>query len=84
MARLVVEHLARGELHDLAFLGTVPNNDEDTIFAWQLGAGVAYPVTDSVAVTADYRWFNVEDPDLDFVEPEYGAHSGMIGLRYSF
>ncbi|HUF55718.1 MAG TPA: hypothetical protein VMM55_04060, partial [Thermohalobaculum sp.] len=59
----------------------------DTVFAWQLGAGVAYQFTPRVAATADYRWFNTEDPsfkDEGETEVDYGTHNALLGLRFLF
>lgn len=64
------------------------NTDEDTVFAWQLGAGLAYQFTPMLAATVDYRWFNAEDPSFNLgganVDAEYRAHSAMAGLRFNF
>lgn len=68
-------------------LDTDDVDDGDTVFAWQLGAGVAYQFTPRVAATADYRWFNTEDPsfqDDGETEVDYGTHNALLGLRFLF
>ena len=62
-------------------------DDNDTVFAWQLGAGVAYQFTPRVEATADYRWFNTEDPSFEDdgeTELDYGTHNALLGLRFLF
>ncbi len=38
-------------------------NDETWIFAWQLMAGVTFPISDGVSMTASYHYFQTEDFD---------------------
>lgn len=67
-------------------------DDSDTAFAWQVGAGVGYDLTEDLTAFVDYRYFNVkdlsfggegdfEDDDLDV---EYNTHNAMAGLRFTF
>lgn len=63
-------------------------SDTDWVFAYQGIAGVSYSLNNALAITADYRYFGTVDPKFKGpngrVEGEYGAHSVMLGLRYSF
>jgi opacity protein-like surface antigen len=67
-------------------------DDSDTVFAWQLGAGLAYNVTQNIAVTADYRYIETNNFNFDvknglvstFDAGDYRAHEVRAGLRYSF
>ena len=53
-------------------------------FAWQAIAGVAYPLTDNVALTLEYRYFDrVADHPVG-VGNDYETHSALAGVRYSF
>ena len=65
-------------------------DDDDSAFAWQLGAGLGYAVTEQATVSLDYRYFSTRadatsnvggsvnsDVDLD-------SHTVMLGLRYRF
>ncbi len=63
-------------------------SDSEWVFAYQAIVGVAYNVTNNLAVTADYRYFATQDPKFDGpigkVKGEYRNHSAMLGVRYSF
>ena len=64
-------------------------DDTDSAFAYQGIAGVGYRVNESAQVFADYRYFATTS--LDFttaagtaVDADYGNHTLMVGLRFSF
>jgi len=69
-------------------LGATSFSESDWVFAYQGIAGVAYNVTNNLALTADYRYFATQDPKFDVlgttVKGEYRNHSVMVGLRSSF
>ena len=53
-------------------------------FAWQVMGGVSYDVTDNIALTAEYRYFErVGDHPLG-IGNDYESHSALVGVRYSF
>ncbi len=65
------------------------SNDKATVFAYQLGAGVDYALTESLALDLGYRFFSTTKPE--FTEPnghrfvtDYRSHSVMLGLRVGF
>jgi opacity protein-like surface antigen len=57
-------------------------DNDKTRDGWQgtLGAGVSYPVTKEVAVTADYR----HDADLQHRVSQYNGNTVIAGVKYSF
>ncbi len=62
---------------------------DDTNFAWQLGAGVAYAVNDNVSVDFGYRYTDMDE--IDVVIPsgststvETDSHELYLGARYTF
>lgn len=64
---------------------------EDTVFAWQGGGGLAYKISDSLFLTADYRFFRTlgsfefEDPFyVDPIKAEYKTHNITVGFRGHF
>jgi opacity protein-like surface antigen len=69
-------------------------DDEAGTFAWNLLAGVGYDVTESVAVTATYRYLRLEGTDFsadvagvdvdDLDVDDVNLHEVMLGLRYTF
>lgn len=74
---------------DISLFGGSLIADEDTVFAYQLGAGVGYEVSPTLTITADYRFFATENPVFadfagDNIEFEYMNHSILIGARTTF
>ena len=64
-------------------------DDHATTFAWNVGAGVAYDITDSFAVDLGYRYVNLGYYEVDLpagakVKNQPCNHEFMLGLRYTF
>jgi len=68
-------------------------NDQVTTLAWQVGAGLAAPMTDNVKLDLRYRYFATTDfsTDLSWAYEGLGSqstnissHSVMLGLRVGF
>lgn len=80
--------LARVGLNNVSVAGITLVDDEDTAFAYQLGAGVAYALTESVSLTLDYRFFSVVDATFTDVSGSFGSefhsHNVMVGARFGF
>lgn len=59
-------------------------SDSDTVFAYQIGAGIAKDINEKTAATLGYRYLGSSDGDFGTTTVEYGAHEIRAGLRYSF
>ena len=59
-------------------------SEDDTVFAYQIGAGVAYAMTDKTFMDLTYRYFGTSDPEFDGVEIDYSSHNVYLGVRVSF
>ncbi|HPC08909.1 MAG TPA: outer membrane beta-barrel protein [Smithella sp.] len=58
---------------------------DDTAFAYQVGAGVAYAVNRALAVDLKYRYMDtVDDFGFGNTNPEFSTHNVFLGLRYCF
>ncbi|MCL2335595.1 MAG: OmpA family protein [Endomicrobia bacterium] len=57
---------------------------QNTIFAYGLGAGVSYPVTDNVNVDLGYRFLKAGGMDVGGANLQNYAHDVYLGLRYTF
>ena len=57
---------------------------DDNNFAWQLGAGVGYAVTENVTVDAGYRYADYGDFSKNDVTLDTSAHELYVGARYTF
>jgi len=53
----------------------------DTVFAYQVGAGIGYHIDSESVLDIGYRYFAASDPEFDGVEAEYRSHNFVIGLR---
>lgn len=64
----------------------------DTVFAWQVGAGVSMPLTDTTKLFLDYRYFAADAAHLKLepgyhggdVNADFNSHSVMVGVRFNF
>ena len=66
-------------------LGTFTGvDDDDTVFAAQAGAGIAYAISPSAILTLDYRFFATADPEINAAETEYRRHDIRVGVRFPF
>jgi opacity protein-like surface antigen len=60
------------------------DDENDTVFAYQLAAGVAFALNQNLKLDLQYRFFATEDPDFRGLETEYLTHNLMAGLRFTF
>lgn len=74
---------------DISSFGIQIVDDDDTVLAWQFGAGLGYSISPTVTVFGDYRFVMTQDPS--FVDTtnarfdsEYMAHNITAGVRVSF
>ena len=59
-------------------------DDDDTVFAYQVGAGVAYAINRNMTLDLKYRFFATEDPNLYGSKAEFKSHNIYFGFRYTF
>ncbi len=61
---------------------------DDTVFTYQLRAGLAYAVRPDLDFTVGYRFLDADDPKFEYAagsfESEYRSHAVEAGLRYRF
>ncbi|MCK9175469.1 MAG: outer membrane beta-barrel protein [Desulforhopalus sp.] len=78
--------MAKVEINDLNFPGSgIPDeSDDDNVFAYQFGAGVAYAVNEQVSIDVKYRYFGTSDPEFETTEAEYSSNNVYAGVRIAF
>lgn len=65
-------------------------NEEDTVFAYQLIMGMAYPLNDCVEFAVQYRFFSADEPSFDLSTNSIASlewlksHSVTFDVRYMF
>jgi outer membrane autotransporter protein len=82
---------AWNELDNFGVTGLDVLDDDDSGFAWQLGAGLGFAVTEQATVSLDYRYFSTS-ADLKTTaaagsvgnQVDLDSHTVMLGLRYRF
>ena len=58
--------------------------DKTTTFAYQFGAGLEYPISDSLRIEVSYRFFGTPSVTFDDVDVTNTHHSGLVGLTLAF
>jgi opacity protein-like surface antigen len=78
--------LAQVEFNDLDIykVGFSGSSDEDTVFAYQIGIGVGYAITEKVTIDVKYRYFGTEDSEYDSTEGEFASNNLLFGVRVNF
>ena len=81
--------VARFSFIDAGPVGSPAENDDDTVFAYQLIAGVGYQLSPAWSVFADYRLFGTTDPKFTqssgtVIKTEYLSSTVLIGISTNF
>jgi opacity protein-like surface antigen len=56
----------------------------DTVFAYQFGAGIGYAIVENFNIDLTYRYFATEDPEFGNGTAEFASNNVYLGLRYNF
>lgn len=59
-------------------------SDDDTVFAWQVGAGISYAISNKTVIDLKYRYFGTDEASYGTVEKEFFSHNVYIGTRLKF
>jgi opacity protein-like surface antigen len=58
---------------------------DDTVFAWQVGAGLGVELTPDITMDLKYRYFAASDPTYDdTTKLSVSSHDLLLGLRVGF
>jgi len=62
------------------------NDYDDTVFAYQIGAGIGYAINERLTIDAKYRYYGTAEPDFntDYALGKFGSHNFLIGVRVGF
>lgn len=71
------------------FADSCVSAQSDTVFAYQVGAGIGYEINPSWTVTLDYRFVVMDDPEFEDLagapfEFELQRHDIHVGVRVTF
>lgn len=59
-------------------------SEDDSVLAYQVGAGVGFAVSETLILDAKYRYFATEDLDFEGVDVEHSSHNFYVGIRLGF
>jgi len=57
---------------------------DDTVLAYQVGAGLAFAINPHMSIDVKYRYFVTEDLDLEGYDVEFASHNVYCGFRFTF
>ncbi|MEJ2169456.1 MAG: outer membrane beta-barrel protein, partial [Desulfobacterales bacterium] len=69
---------------DISGLGFSGSNDDDTVFAYQVGIGIGYAVTKKITIDVRYRYLGTEDSEYDTTKAEFASNNVLLGMRINF
>ncbi|MCY4593149.1 MAG: porin family protein [Alphaproteobacteria bacterium] len=60
------------------------DSSDDTVFAYQVMVGFAYPFSEQAEARLGYRYFATGEADFDGTEADYGSHNVEAGILFRF
>jgi opacity protein-like surface antigen len=70
---------------DVEYLG---DDGDDSVLAFQLGAGIGFQISPTVTLDAKYRYFSTGSPEFEVggntLEMDIDSHNILLGLRVKF
>lgn len=66
-----------------------PFDEDDSVFAYQFMAGIAFVITDNISADLSYRYMSTSDPTMEDsygtkTDFEYDTHNILLGMKYTF
>lgn len=74
----------KGSISAVGGLGTPGADADDTVFAYQVGAGASYTLSGSTDLWGGYRYLGSSSPDFDGISADYHASELRAGVRFTF
>ncbi len=73
------------EVSDFGIPGSgIPNaSDDDTVFSYNIGAGIGYAMTERATVDIRYRYCGMSDAEFDTTTIEIASHNFYMGVRFA-
>jgi opacity protein-like surface antigen len=77
---------AQVEFNDLSISGSgfPGSSDDDSVFAYQIGIGVGYALSEKVTIDVKYRYFGTEDSEYGTTKAEFASNNILFGVRVNF
>jgi len=58
--------------------------DDDTVFAYQVGAGLAFAINPHMSIDLKYRYFATNDIYFEGIKAKFASHNVYCGFRFTF
>lgn len=58
--------------------------DDDSVFAYQVGAGFGYNINKNAVIDLGYRYFSTSDVKFELSDADFKSHNITVGIRYKF
>jgi len=71
-------------VNDFEVAGMQIGDSDDTVFAYQIGAGIAYAINEKFTLEFKYRYHDIAELDFDGIKIDFANHDAYVGLRYYF
>ena len=65
-------------------VGGISTSDQDTVLAYQFGAGLGYDVTDKITIEAGYRYLTGQNAEFGTDKVSFASHNFTAGVRIQF
>jgi len=72
------------EYNNNGWTSPIIGSEDDTQFAWQIGAGLGFGITKELTIDVGYRFLATSDLEFRNGEAEYKTHNVRVGVRYEF
>jgi len=75
---------AQVDINDFSVGSITIGNDDDTVFAYQLGVGSVYEISEFISLDLNYKYIVTDDPEFEGFESEYKTHKICAGIRVNY
>lgn len=76
--------LTKMEIDGLEVEGLPIGDFDDTVWMYQLGAGIAYAINEKITIDLKYRYFAMLSSEFEGIDTDIEIHNVYFGLRYNF
>ena len=83
-----VQHEVSGDEYEVTYglytLEFERFSEKDTVLAYQVMAGITYPISEKSEARLGYRYFGTAEAEFEEVKAEFGSHSVELGIMFRF
>lgn len=76
--------IAKIDVKDVSMDGVSVDKADDTVLAYQLGAGIGYAIGKKLTLDIGYRYFATSNPEFEGTDSKYRSQNITAGIRFAF